>query len=153
MAVEEQEIRSGTVEELAETVPDAEKREAVHNVRSAGDALFTWDYERSRDALSKLYEKAKTSMWNVSTDIDWDIDVDPWKIARDPNNPLNTTMALERAGTPFAKLSEDEWFDLGAAQQAWVLSQFMHGEQGALICTAKIVEQVPWIDAKYYAAT
>ncbi len=31
--------------------------------------------------------------------------------------------------------------------------QFMHGEQGALICTAKIVETVPWIDAKYYAAT
>src|SRR3954449_11034522 len=153
MAVDEQEIRSGTVEELAETVSDAEKREAVHNVRSAGDALFTWDYERSREALSKLYEKAKTSMWNVSTDIDWDIDVDPWKIARDPNNPLNTTMALERAGTPFEKLSEDEWFDLGAAQQSWVLSQFMHGEQGALICTAQIVETVPWIDAKYYAST
>ena len=35
----------------------------------------------------------------------------------------------------------------------WMLSQFMHGEQGALICTAKIVETVPWIDAKYYAAT
>src|ERR687891_1093248 len=153
MAVDEREIRSGTVEELAETVSDAEKRATIHTVRSAGDALFTWDYGRSRDALIKLYEKAKTSMWNVSTDIDWDIDVDPWKIARDPNNPLNTTMALERAGTPFEKLSEDEWFDLGAAQQAWVLSQFMHGEQGALICTAKIVEQVPWIDAKYYAAT
>ena len=29
----------------------------------------------------------------------------------------------------------------------------MHGEQGALVCTAKIVETVPWIDAKYYAAT
>ena len=29
----------------------------------------------------------------------------------------------------------------------------MHGEQGALLCTAKIVETVPWIDAKYYAAT
>jgi hypothetical protein len=37
--------------------------------------------------------------------------------------------------------------------QNWTLSQFMHGEQGALICTAKIVESVPWIDAKYYAAT
>ena len=34
-----------------------------------------------------------------------------------------------------------------------MLSQFMHGEQGALVCTAKIVETVPWIDAKYYAAT
>src|SRR5438046_10739948 len=109
MAVEEQEIRSGTVEELAETVTDAEKREAVHNVRSAGDALFTWDYERSRDALSKLYEKAKTSMWNVSTDIDWDIDVDPCKIARDPNNTLNTTIALAHASKPCEKPSEDEW--------------------------------------------
>jgi hypothetical protein len=38
-------------------------------------------------------------------------------------------------------------------QQNWTLSQFMHGEQGALLCTAKIVETVPWIDAKYYAAT
>jgi hypothetical protein len=29
----------------------------------------------------------------------------------------------------------------------------MHGEQGALICTAKIVQTVPDIDSKYYAAT
>src|SRR5256714_6505657 len=153
MAVEEQEIRSGTVEEIAQTTSAAEKRELIHAVTDNAAACFTWDYERSRDQLIKLYEKAKTSMWNVSTDIDWDIDVDPWKIARDPNNPINTTMALERAGTPFEKLSDDEWYDLGAAQQAWVLSQFMHGEQGALICTAQIVETVPWIDAKYYAAT
>jgi len=41
----------------------------------------------------------------------------------------------------------------GIEQQNWMLSQFMHGEQGALLCTAKIVETVPWIDAKYYAAT
>ncbi|MBV9662334.1 MAG: ferritin-like domain-containing protein [Actinobacteria bacterium] len=153
MVTQEHDIRSGSLEELAQTVTDAEKREAIHTVRAATDVTFTWDYERSRDQLVKLYEKAKTSQWNVSTDIDWDIDVDPWKIARDPNNPLNTTMALERAGTPFEKLSDDEWYDLGAAQQAWVLSQFMHGEQGALICTAQIVETVPWIDAKYYAAT
>ncbi len=147
------EVQSGTLDELAETISDADKRQAIHAVRSAGDALFTWDYDQSRPALVKLYEKAKTSMWNVSSDIDWDIDVDPWKIARDPNNPLNTTMAIDRVGTPFEKLTDDEWYDLGAASQAWTLSQFMHGEQGALICTAKIVEQVPWIDAKYYAAT
>src|SRR5438270_9878910 len=153
MAVEEQEIRSGTVEEIAQTTSAAEKRELIHAVTDNADACFTWDYERSREPLIKLYEKAKTSMWNATTDIDWDIDVDPWKIARDPNNPLNTTMALDRAGTVLEKLSDDEWYDLGAAQQAWTLSQFMHGEQGALICTAKIVESVPWIDAKYYAAT
>jgi hypothetical protein len=37
--------------------------------------------------------------------------------------------------------------------QAWQLSQFLHGEQGALICTAKIVQQAPRMDAKFYAAT
>src|SRR5437660_217174 len=153
MAVQEQEIRSGTVEEIAQTTSAAEKRELIHAVTDNADAMFTWDYERSREPLIKLYEKAKTSQWNAATDIDWDIDVDPWKIARDPNNPLNTTMALDRAGTVLEKLSDDEWYDLGAAQQAWTLSQFMHGEQGALICTAQIVETVPWIDAKYYAAT
>ncbi len=29
----------------------------------------------------------------------------------------------------------------------------MHGEQGAMMTAAKIVETVPWIDAKYYAST
>ena len=56
-------------------------------------------------------------------------------------------------GTPFAKWDTEEWIQLGVQSQNWTLSQFMHGEQGALLCTAKIVETVPWIDAKYYAAT
>jgi hypothetical protein len=37
--------------------------------------------------------------------------------------------------------------------QTWQLSQFLHGEQGALVCAAKIVQQVPDIDSKFYAAT
>ena len=57
------------------------------------------------------------------------------------------------AGTCFAKWTDKEWTQLNIEQQNWMLSQFMHGEQGALVCTAKIVETVPWIDAKYYAAT
>src|SRR5437588_9734106 len=153
MAIDEHEFRSGTLEELAQTVSDEEKREAIHLVSSAPDVAFTWDYERSRPHLAKLYEKAKTAQWNVSSDIQWDIDVDPAKLARDPTNPLMTTLGIERGGTVFEKLSDEEWYDIGAAQQAWTLSQFMHGEQGALICTAQIVETVPWIDAKYYAAT
>src|SRR5919106_5557999 len=36
---------------------------------------------------------------------------------------------------------------------SWQFSQFMHGEQGALVCTAKIVQTVPSVDAKFYAAT
>ena len=60
---------------------------------------------------------------------------------------------MDHAGTPFAKWGDKEWIEFGVESQNWTLSQFLHGEQGALICTAKIVETVPWIDAKYYAAT
>ena len=57
------------------------------------------------------------------------------------------------AGTVMEKWDEKQFVQFGIENQNWMLSQFMHGEQGALLCTAKIVETVPWIDAKYYAAT
>src|SRR5690349_10784535 len=56
----------------ANTDPDA----VAHSVSSTNDAVFTWDYERSRAPLSKLYEKAKTSQWNATTDLPWHTDVD-----------------------------------------------------------------------------
>ena len=60
---------------------------------------------------------------------------------------------MDLTGTPFEKWAEKEFIQMGIESQNWTLSQFMHGEQGALICTARIVESVPWIDAKYYAST
>jgi hypothetical protein len=49
----------------------------IHSVRDNADAIFTWDYEKGeRAALDRLYEKAKTSQWNGSTDLPWDIEVD-----------------------------------------------------------------------------
>ena len=56
-------------------------------------------------------------------------------------------------GTALEKWDDKRFLQFGIENQNWLLSQFMHGEQGALLCTAKIVETVPWIDAKYYAAT
>ncbi len=57
------------------------------------------------------------------------------------------------SGTPFVTWGDKEWLAFGIESQNWMLSQFLHGEQGALLCTARIVETVPWIDAKYYAST
>ncbi len=127
-----------------------------HAVGANLDAVFTWDYERSRPALVKLYEKAKTSQWNVTTDLDWSIPVDQEKVAL--NNMAREDVqffsdAVDLAGTPFEKWTEKQWVELAIEGQNWTLSQFLHGEQGALLCTARIVETVPWIDAKYYAAT
>jgi hypothetical protein len=38
-------------------------------------------------------------------------------------------------------------------QAAWSWSQFLHGEQGAMITAARIVETVPDMDSKFYGAT
>jgi hypothetical protein len=131
--------------------------EAVHAVRDNADAIFTWDYEKgARPALDKLYEKAKHSQWNGSTDLPWDTDVDPEKLTIQTwgdQPPPWDLMGIDASGTPLAKWSNKEWIQFNMEGELWSMSQFMHGEQGALICTAKIVETVPWIDAKYYAAT
>src|SRR3954452_19057297 len=138
------------------SITNTEVDEVVHTVRAEADALFTWDYERSRPALVKLYEKAKTSQWNAETDLDWSIEVDQAAVVLANQEQMAAApfgADLDLKGTCFESWTEDNWIQLGIESQNWTLSQFMHGEQGALICTAQIVETVPWIDAKYYAAT
>src|SRR5262245_45305070 len=129
--------------------------EAVHAVRDNAEAIFTWDYEKGqRPALNRLYEKAKTSMWNGETDLPWDTEVDQEQVVA--NNALASggfDADIDVSGTPLESWDELQWLEFGVESQNWMLSQFMHGEQGALVCTAKIVETVPWIDAKYYAST
>ena len=128
-----------------------------HNVTDACAAEFTWDYEKgSRPKLDKLYEKAKKAQWNGQTDLDWSIEVDQEKVVAEnaiANAEQAQWEAADLSGTVLEKWGDKEWLQFGMENQNWMLSQFMHGEQGALLCTAKIVETVPWIDAKYYAAT
>ena len=138
-------------------VTNTEVDEAVHVVKDNADAIFTWDYERSRPPLVKLYEKAKTSQWNGETDLPWDTDVVPERdVAASPLTPSVERLAsigIDLSGTAMASWDDAQWLAWAVERQKWTMSQFMHGEQGALVCTAKIVETVPWIDAKYYAAT
>jgi hypothetical protein len=135
-------------------VPNPYTEGTVHAVADNADAIFTWDYEKgSRPALNKLYEKAKTSQWNGETDLPWETAVDPEELARNSVTNAPVGAMLDLKGTCFEKWDDKDWVKLNIEFQNWSLSQFMHGEQGALICTAKIVETVPWIDAKYYAAT
>ena len=134
-------------------VSNTDVDEAIHTVEDNADAIFTWDYEKGeRPALNKLYEKAKHAQWNGETDLPWETDVDLEKNAELQRMQF-ADMQVDRTGTPLEKLSDDDMIRLSIEMDNWTLSQFMHGEQGALICTAKIVETVPWIDAKYYAST
>ncbi len=138
-------------------ITNTDVSELVHAVKDNADAIFTWDYEKgARPALNKLYEKAKGAQWNGETDLPWELEVDIEKVVanapRDPEaDPV--LVAAQRPGQPLHGWGEEQWNKLLLEMQNWTMSQFMHGEQGALLCTAKIVETVPWIDAKYYAAT
>src|SRR5450432_4188678 len=129
--------------------------ETIHAVSADFDTIFTWDYGRTRGALVKLYEKAKTSQWNATTDLDWSIDVDPEKIGRElgGGGTMRFQALQDAEDSPVKHFGDKEWRKVSVEIQNSLLSQFMHGEQGALLCTARIVETVPWIDAKYYAAT
>ncbi len=138
-------------------ITNTDRDEVIHSVQDNADAIFTWDYERSRVPLMKLYEKAKTSQWNGETDLDWSIEVDTERLIREdemrPSREMFAMLGIDVTGSPMERWNDDEWVRFAMERQNWMLSQFMHGEQGALNCTAKIVETVPWIDAKYYAAT
>jgi len=89
------------------------------------------------------------------TDLDWSTDVDPERLVAEQDSPILavTRLAGRLPGSPLAKWTEKEYSALGIEFFKASLSQFMHGEQGAMMTAAKIVETVPWIDAKYYAST
>lgn len=111
-------------------------------------ALLNWDYAHDDLRLTRLYEKAKRSQWNVTTDIDWSVDVDP-----SHTDESAVAMLVEDPHSPFAGFDRAGLGELAWEQQAWTISQFLHGEQGALLASAKIVDCVPDNDAKLYAAT
>jgi hypothetical protein len=110
--------------------------------------MFTWDYDHGREKLINLYAKGKKKQWDAAERIDW-------SHTPDPENPLQVPDELVPIfGSPvWDKLNDDEKGNVRRHMVAWQFSQFLHGEQGALICTAKIVQTVPDIDSKYYAAT
>ncbi|GAA2441923.1 ferritin-like domain-containing protein [Actinomadura vinacea] len=118
------------------------------NVAMAGDTRFTWEYDGGRDRLLSLYQKGKDKQWDAEKRIDWDLEVDRNNVAGLPEsfNPLFGSEIWDR-------MSEQEREEFGRHQGAWLFSQFLHGEQGALNVSARIVQSVPDLDSKFYAAT
>ena len=136
------------------SVVNTDVDEVEHVVKDNADAIFTWDYSLARPQLRKLYEKAKVGQWNATTDLDWDTEIDVEKVVSADRAAESAGFTADHyAGTVVEKWGDKEWLEFGIDQRRWTLSQFLHGEQGALLCTAKIVETVPWYDAKLYAAT
>ncbi|MGW8380178.1 ferritin-like domain-containing protein [Streptomyces sp. ODS28] len=117
-------------------------------VPATGAARFSWDYDDGRDRLLALYQKGKDKQWDGRKRIDWDLEVDP-------HDPLGTP---DEANTLYGtrywdRMSGHERGELRKHYASWQFSQFLHGEQGAMVCAARIVESVPDLDAKFYSAT
>jgi hypothetical protein len=114
----------------------------------ATDIQFNWEYDDGSDALLELYDKGKKQQWDASTRLDWSLDLDP-------ENPM------QLKDEAISIYETEVWRKMTGKERAWLrrelqansISQFMHGEQGALIATAKIVATVPDMNAKFYAAT
>ena len=113
-------------------------------------ATFDLAYTRDHSEFARLYEVAKVSQWNGTTDLDWSLDVDPY----DPDVPLIPESWLPVSQMPiWQKLDVREKATQKHALLSWILSQFLHGEQGALFAAAQVTEAVPWLDAKLYGST
>jgi hypothetical protein len=110
--------------------------------------VFDYDYAAGREKLLNLYQKGKDLQWDATKRIDWGREIDP-------DNPLGVPDEFVPIhGSPiWDRLTPKEKGNVRRHMAAWQFSQFLHGEQGALICTAKIVQTVPMIDSKFYAAT
>src|SRR5690606_13572102 len=136
------------------SVSNTDVDEVEHIVKDNADAIFTWDYSLARPQLRKLYEKAKVGQWNATTDLPWDLEVDLEQVVSADQAAQQSGFTPDHyVGTVVEKWGPKEWLAFGIDQRRWTLSQFLHGEQGALLCTAKITETVPWYDAKLYAST
>src|ERR1043165_9498485 len=122
--------------------------DTIWAIAGAFDTVFRREYEEGRDALLRLYEKGKNLQWNASSRIDWSIDLDP----ENPQGLPDEAVSIFGSDV-WNRMTRQERATTRRHQQAWQLSQFLLGEQGALVCTAKIVQQVPSVDAKFYAAT
>jgi hypothetical protein len=117
-------------------------------IESPATTMFDFDYTDGRDQLLRLYDKGTRRQWIGSDRLDWSQEVDL-------TNPVGMPDEIMPIfGTEWwDKMSDERKGELRRHVEAWRFSQFMHGEQGALICTAKIVQTVPDIDSKFYAAT
>jgi hypothetical protein len=128
-------------EPVAAAGPDIEVLETLL------DVTYTWGYEDTRQNLRDLYKRACTSQWVIDEVLDFSVDVDLGRpMAPEPLHPLFGSDIYNR-------LSEREKTAMNVETSAYTLSNFLHGEQGALLATAQLVQSVPDLDSKLYGAS
>lgn len=106
---------------------------------------YNWNYSLQEDRIRKLYELGKRLNWDAELDINWD---------RPVLNDVDMPDVLNMTGyPPFEALNEAEKKEFWRHANAWTLSQFLHGEQGALLVASQLASCAPSFNGKLYAAS
>jgi hypothetical protein len=118
-------------------------------VKSALTAIYSWNYDSEIDELRTLYANALERQWIALRDLDWESGIDPEAFSR----------TFSVGGFPIQKTAfwqnlppETKW-EVSRRTAGFLLSNFLHGEQGALMVAAQLVAAVPHMDGKFYAST
>jgi len=116
---------------------------------TAMQVIYQWNYDSEVDELRRLYVKGTEAQWIAEREIDWERPIDQAKFAA---TPLGTAIPIEQSSY-WKSLDEEQRWTLTRKTAGFRLSNFLHGEQGALMVAAQLVNAVPHTDAKFYAAT
>jgi hypothetical protein len=119
------------------------------DLATAMQVVYQWSYDPEIEELRNLYVKAAEAQWVGTTHLDWSRPID---LVQFSTTPLGTGVPIEKTSY-WRSLSEETTTELVRRTAAFRLSQFLHGEQGALMVAAQLVNAVPHTDAKFYAAT
>lgn len=121
--------------------------ESVEIVPTSFDITYNWDYSTKKPDLRALYHKGEDLQWTPRAAIDWTIQVDPYA------ENLPDDQSVIARSSQFRLMTPRERGEVRREMLSWTLSQFMHGEQGALLVAAAMVDRIPGIDEKLYAST
>lgn len=110
------------------------------------EVSWNFDYQDRIGKLDDLYTRAKDNQWRAE-DLKWDTPIDPSSPIIAPEHSQYMRMPF------FQRLSTEQQETFSAHSTAQLLSQFLHGEQGALLTAGTVTHGVPDVKAKFYAAT
>lgn len=112
------------------------------------ETYFDESYADADQKQNALYRKSQAAHWDADVRIDWTETIDF-------ENPLGyDDRFIPIWGTKqWTEASSVGRADIRRNYHAYTVSQFLHGEQAAMIAAARLVEVLPQIKAKQFAAT